>query len=256
MIRRLKKAGIVCMPTVGAVRHAVKAAELGADLITVQGSEGGGHTGAVPTTVLLPQVLDAVRVPVVAAGGFHDGRGLAAALAYGAAGVAMGTRFLTTRESPVPASTMARYLAAQEPQDIRISTALDGLPQRLIDSALLRRLEAAGPLRRIGIALQSAWRWRSQAGTGASALLRSAWHARREQGLTWAQTLMAANAPVAVRRALVEGAPDDGVLPAGQVATLIKQLDSCAELIEDMVRVAVGQLHRSLHFSENFEPAV
>src|SRR3546814_12881381 len=78
-------AGVLCMPTVGALKHAVKAVELGADIITVQGAEGGGHTGSVPTTLLLPQVLDAVKVPVVAAGGFHSGRGLAGALAFGAA---------------------------------------------------------------------------------------------------------------------------------------------------------------------------
>ena len=79
----------------------------------VQGGEGGGHTGEVATTVLLPQVVDAVDIPVVAAGGFHDGRGLVAALAYGAAGIAMGTRFLLTSDSTVPAAVKARYLAAR-----------------------------------------------------------------------------------------------------------------------------------------------
>ncbi|MFZ9060408.1 MAG: NAD(P)H-dependent flavin oxidoreductase, partial [Steroidobacteraceae bacterium] len=83
MVRRFRDAGIVCMPTVGAVRHAQKMVSIGVDAITIQGGEGGGHTGSVPTTLLLPQVLDAVKVPVVAAGGFFDGRGLVAALAYG-----------------------------------------------------------------------------------------------------------------------------------------------------------------------------
>ena len=68
----------------------------------IQGGEGGGHTGSVPTTLLLPTVLDAVDIPVIAAGGFFDGRGLAAALSYGAAGVAMGTRFLLTAEAACP----------------------------------------------------------------------------------------------------------------------------------------------------------
>ena len=90
---------MVCIPTVGALKHAQKAVEMGADLITVQGGEGGGHTGCVPTSMLLPQVLDAVSVPVVAAGGFNDGRGLASALASGAAGIAMGTRFLMCAEA-------------------------------------------------------------------------------------------------------------------------------------------------------------
>ena len=91
--------------------------------------EGGGHTGSVPTTVLLPQVLDAVDVPVVAAGGFGDGRGLAAALAYGACGMAMGTRFLMTAESPVPAAPKTAYVKAGT-ADIIVSTKVDGIPQR------------------------------------------------------------------------------------------------------------------------------
>ena len=84
------------MPSVGARRHAEKVAGWGADAVLVQGGEGGGHTGSVPTTLLLPQVVDAVDIPVVAAGGFFDGRGLVAALAYGASAIGMGTRFLLT----------------------------------------------------------------------------------------------------------------------------------------------------------------
>jgi NAD(P)H-dependent flavin oxidoreductase YrpB (nitropropane dioxygenase family) len=101
LISRLKSHDIVVMPSIGAAKHAVKVASWGADAVMVQGGEGGGHTGQVPTTLLLPQVVDAVDLPVIAAGGFFDGRGLVAALAYGASGIAMGTRFLLTRESPV-----------------------------------------------------------------------------------------------------------------------------------------------------------
>ncbi len=97
LIARLKDAGVVVIPSVGARRHAEKVLDWGVDAILVQGGEGGGHTGSVPTTLVLPQVVDAVggRVPVIAAGGFFDGRGLVAALAYGADGIAMG--------NPVPA---------------------------------------------------------------------------------------------------------------------------------------------------------
>ncbi|MGW0581195.1 NAD(P)H-dependent flavin oxidoreductase, partial [Streptomyces sp. NPDC002920] len=112
LIAELKEAGVVVIPSVGARRHAEKVAAWGADAVVVQGGEGGGHTGEVATTVLLPQVVDAVDIPVVAAGGFFDGRGLVAALAYGAAGVAMGTRFLLTSDSTVPDAVKARYLAA------------------------------------------------------------------------------------------------------------------------------------------------
>ena len=110
LIARLKDAGVVVIPSVGAAKHGRKVAGWGADAVIVQGGEGGGHTGPVATTLLLPSVLDAVDIPVVAAGGFFDGRGLAAALSYGAAGVAMGTRFLLTSDSTVPDAVKQRYL--------------------------------------------------------------------------------------------------------------------------------------------------
>ncbi len=145
MIGRFKDAGILCIPTIGAVKHAQKMAELGCDMVTVQGGEGGGHTGSVPTTVLLPQVLDSVKIPVIAAGGFADGRGLAAALAYGAVGIAMGTRFLMTTESPVPAAPKSAYVKAGT-GDIVVSTKVDGIPQRMILNPLLKRIEGSGTI--------------------------------------------------------------------------------------------------------------
>ena len=112
LVARCKEAGLFVMPTVGARRHAEKVAEWGVDAVIAQGAEGGGHTGTVPTTLLLPQVVDAVgdRVLVLGAGGFFNGRGLVAALAYGAAGIAMGTRFLLSAESRVPDAVKALYL--------------------------------------------------------------------------------------------------------------------------------------------------
>jgi len=145
LITRLKGAGVVCVPTCGAARHAVKAEQLGADAIVVQGTEGGGHTGTVPTTLLVSQVADRVDAPVIAAGGFRDGRGLVAALAFGASGIAMGTRFLLTRESPVPEETVRRYLGAGV-DDILVTRRVDGLPQRVVSNELVRELEAKGPL--------------------------------------------------------------------------------------------------------------
>lgn len=242
-IGRLKDAGVVIMPTVGAVRHAQKAVELGADVITIQGGEGGGHTGATPTSILLPQTLDAVQVPVVAAGGFYDGRGLVAALAYGAAGIAMGTRFLMTSDSPVPRSTLDRYLQVKDPGRVRVSYAVDGMPQRMIDNALLAKLESSSSWRRLFYALGSAWQYKAQTGMSTAQMLRTGLRALRE-GDTAVQTLMAANAPVIIQRAMVDGAPDEGVLPSGQVAAVIEQLPSCAELIEDIVAQAKQRLQR------------
>jgi nitronate monooxygenase len=240
-IQRLKQAGVLCIPTVGAARHAEKAVELGADAIVAQGSEGGGHTGAVPTSLLLPQVLDRVDVPVVAAGGFHDGRSLAAALAWGAAGIAMGTRFLLTAESPLPEATAERYFAASV-DDIRVTTRVDGLPQRVVMNELVAKLEASSAVALVLRGLWSGLAWRKLTGVSLGELLRAGFALRRNEKLTRAQMVMAANAPVLVRRAMVEGRPAEGVLPSGQVAALIRDRPTCEALVRNIVGEAEKRL--------------
>jgi len=238
VIGRMRDAGIVCMPTVGALKHALKAIEMGANVITIQGAEGGGHTGSVPTTVLLPQVVDAVQVPVVAAGGFYDGRGLLAALAYGAQGIAMGTRFLMTSGNRVPAATLERYLKAKDAETIQVSYLVDGMPQRMIPNEYLAMLEKASPLRRLQIALQLALRYKMQTGMTSGHALKVLWHGLREDTSSVAQTVMAANAPMLLQRSMVEGKPAEGVMSAGQVAALIGRLQSCREIIEGIIAQA------------------
>jgi NAD(P)H-dependent flavin oxidoreductase YrpB (nitropropane dioxygenase family) len=241
-VRRLKDAGVVCMPTVGALKHAVKAVELGADVITVQGGEGGGHTGSVPTTVLLPQVLDAVKIPVVAAGGFADGRGLAAALAFGAAGIAMGTRFLLTVESPVPDAVKQRYLATREAGDIRASRAVDGMPQRMIENAQLLRVERMGALQRLATGMSHGLSWGRRTGMSYAQMAKLAVRGALDPEGGFAETVMAANAPTMIRRAIVDGDPDNGLLPSGQVAAAIDRLETVADLIQRIVRDAEARL--------------
>lgn len=240
-IKRLKDAGVVCMPTVGALKHAVKAVELGADIVTVQGGEGGGHTGAVPTTILLPQVLDAVKVPVVAAGGFSDGRGLAAALAFGAAGIAMGTRFLMTTDSPVPRATLERYLKTKDPTLIKVSTAVDGLPQRFIENEELKRLEEMSLPARLAMSAKYARQWSRDAGLGALGMARLGLKVMSEER-GFRTTVMAANLPTLVQRGVVVGDPINGLLPSGQVAARIDRLESCAELIGGIVEQAKARI--------------
>jgi NAD(P)H-dependent flavin oxidoreductase YrpB (nitropropane dioxygenase family) len=237
MVARLKEAGVVCMPTVGLPKHAIKAVEMGADAVAVQGGEGGGHTGAIPTTLLLPQVVDAVgdKVPVLGAGGFKDGRGLLAALAYGADGIAMGTRFLLTKESPVPEATKQRYLACKDPSAIIRSEALDGLPQRMILNDFLSELEKAGPLKKLIIALRNGLAFRKFTGASLTSLLRSALAMTSSGDITKSQAIMAANAPMIIQKAMVDGRPDEGVLPSGQVAGVIDELLSCEDLIRSIV---------------------
>ena len=238
VIGRLRDAGIVCMPTVGALKHAQKAIEMGANVITIQGGEGGGHTGSVPTTVLLPQVVDAVKVPVVAAGGFYDGRGLVAALAFGAQGIAMGTRFMMTRDSGVPEATLQRYLASKDAEKIQISHLVDGMPQRMIPNEYLAMLEKASAFKRLRIALSLALQWKAQTGMTLQHAFSVLWQAFRDDASSVAQTVMAANAPMLLQRAMVDGKPAEGVMSAGQVAALIGRLDTCQDVIDGIVALA------------------
>jgi NAD(P)H-dependent flavin oxidoreductase YrpB (nitropropane dioxygenase family) len=241
MIARFKDAGIACVPTVGAVKHARKMVELGVDMVTVQGGEGGGHTGSVASTVLLPQVLDAVQVPVIAAGGFADGRGLAAALAYGAQGIAMGTRFLMTRDCPVPQVTKERYTRAST-DDILVTTKIDGIPQRMIRNETLTRIERAGRARMLLLALASAWQMKRLTGARVSELMQSARRMGHASELGFGQSLMAAIAPVMFQRSMLAGQPQQGLLATGLVAGRLGDLPSCEELISSIVREARSRL--------------
>lgn len=239
LVARCKEAGLFVVPTVGARRHAEKVAEWGVDAVIAQGAEGGGHTGTVPTTLLLPQVVDAVgdRVLVIAAGGFFSGQGLVAALAYGAAGVAMGTRFLLSAESRVPDAVKALYLGTPVTGTV-VTTKVDGAPQRVVRTDLIEHLESQGWLRSLPRALRSARRFRAETGTSLRALLREGRAMKHGNELTWAQVVMAANAPVMTKAALVEGRTDVGVLPTGQVVGLLDSLPPVAEVVDDVMREA------------------
>ncbi|MEU3792734.1 NAD(P)H-dependent flavin oxidoreductase [Streptomyces fructofermentans] len=237
LIAELKDAGVVVIPSIGARRHAEKVAAWGADAVIVQGGEGGGHTGEVATTVLLPQVVDAVDIPVVAAGGFYDGRGLVAALAYGAAGVAMGTRFLLTSDSTVPDAVKAAYLAATV-RDVTVTTAVDGLPHRMLRTDLVTSLESAGRTAALLRAVRHAARFRRLSGLTWSRMVRDGLAMRHGKDLSWGQVLMAANTPVLLRASMVEGRTDLGVMASGQVAGLIEDLPSCAELVDRVMAEA------------------
>lgn len=233
MIDRFRDAGILCIPTVGAVKHAEKMVQLGCEMITVQGGEGGGHTGSVPTTVLLPQVLDAVNVPVVAAGGFGDGRGLAAALAYGAVGIAMGTRFLMTAESPVPPPPKAAYVKAGT-GDIVVSTKVDGIPQRMILNPLLRRIEASGKFGMWKRAMEAGLAMKRQSGASWGDMMKAARGMTSHGEMPLAQAMMAAAAPMMIQRAVVSGDAEHGLMATGLVAGRLTDLPGCAELLSSI----------------------
>ncbi len=230
LIGRLRAAGVITIASVGARRHAEKVAAWGIDAVIATGAEGGGHTGAVPTSLLIPQVVDAVHVPVIAAGGFFDGRGLAAALSYGAAGIAMGTRFLLTSDSPVADRVKQLYLASDVTGTV-VTTRVDGVPHRVLRTPLVQRLEQAGRMTGLARSVRNAAAFRRLSGLSWSELIRQGRAMRRDADLTWAQVLMAANTPMLLRAAMVDGRPDLGLMSAGQVTGLIADLPSCAELI-------------------------
>ncbi|MEU5103877.1 MULTISPECIES: nitronate monooxygenase [unclassified Streptomyces] len=243
LIARLKDAGVVVIPSVGARRHAEKVAAWGADAVVVQGGEGGGHTGSVGTAVLLPQVVDAVDIPVVAAGGFFDGRGLVAALAYGAAGIAMGTRFLLTSDSTVPDPVKARYLAASV-ADVTVTTAVDGLPHRMLRSELVASLERSGRVAALTRALRHAAAFRRLSGLSWARMVRDGLAMKHGKELTWSQVLLAANTPMLLKASMVDGRTDSGVMASGQVAGVIDDLPSCAELVERVMAEAAEIVDR------------
>ncbi len=243
LIGLLADAGVVTMPSIGARRHAEKVAAWGVDAVLVQGGEGGGHTGAVPTSLLLPQVLDAVDIPVVAAGGFFDGRGLVAALAYGASAVAMGTRFLLTRDAPVSQAVKDVYLATPVTGTV-VTTQVDGVPHRVLRTALVDRLERdRGPVR-LARALRNAVIFQRESGTPWAQVAREGLSMRRTHELSWSQVVMAANTPVLLKAAMVDGRPDLGVMSTGQVVGVIDDLPTVAELVARIVAEAGDVLDR------------
>jgi len=243
LIGKLRDAGVTTIASVGARRHAEKVAAWGIDAVIATGGEGGGHTGSVPTSLLIPQVVDAVDIPVIAAGGYFDGRGLAAALAYGAAGIAMGTRFLLTSDSPVADVVKQVYLASDVTGTV-VTTRVDGVPHRVLRTPLVERLDRAGRVSGLLRSARNAAAFRGVSRLSWPELIRQGRAMRRSSELTWGQVLMAANTPMLLRAAMVDGRPDLGLMSAGQVAGLIDDLPSCAELIGRIMSEAEQSLRR------------
>ncbi len=200
IIPRLKEAGILVMPVVASVALAKRLERMGADIIVAEGMESGGHIGEVTTMPLVPEVVDAVTVPVVAAGGIADGRGLAAALALGAVGIQMGTRFVCTSECTVHENYKRKIVSSGDRATMTTGHSL-GHPVRSIRNPLSREFEE---LERRGASEQEVIEF----GTGR------------------------------LRLAAVEGDVVRGSVMAGQVSGLIDDIVPCRELVERTVRQA------------------
>jgi len=246
VVARLNDAGLVTIVTVGAKRHAEKMVKMGVKALIAQGGEGGGHTGATPTSLLLPAVVDATEgsgVPVLGAGGYYDGRGLVAALAYGAQGIAMGTRFLLTQESHVPDHVKAIYVGTPVTGTV-VTTAIDGAPQRVIRTEMIDELEKAPSVVRFPKAALNALKFARLSGTPIKDLVTSGLAMRKAQDLTWAQMALAANAPMMTKAGVVDGRVEAGILPTGQVVGSIEELPTVADVIAGIVDEAEATLER------------
>jgi enoyl-[acyl-carrier protein] reductase II len=200
VLERTKPHGIINLPTMGALRHAVRAEQDGADAVIVQGTEAGGHTGYVSTLVLVPLVTGKLKIPVVAAGGFGDGRGLVAALALGAEGISMGSRFIVTQEAPVPLH-VKQYLVEKTEMDTVVTDNFTGVRCRVIRNAFAENL--------VEMAKNHADPWEiMKAGVGK------------------------------IRKAYVEGDHEGGSLAFGQVCGLIQEIPTCQGLIDGLIKEA------------------
>ena len=245
LIEYLHDHGIKVMPTIGAKRHAEKVMEWGVDAILVQGGEGGGHTGSVPTSLLLPEVVDVVggSVPVVAAGGYFDGRGLVAALAYGASGIAMGTRFLLTSDSSVPMEVKKQYLGTAVTGTV-VTTKVDGAPHRVIRTKLVDQMDGASPITAVPKAIANAARFRKFTGLSWYQMAKEGLDMKKRMDMPWAEVIMAGNTPILTKATLVDGELDAGILPTGQVVGVIDDLPTAAEVVSRIIAEAETTLDR------------
>lgn len=195
-----KDAGIRVIPVVASVAMARMMEKAGADAVVAEGTESGGHIGSATTMTLVPQVADAVKIPVIAAGGIGDGRGFAAALMLGAKAVQMGTRFIVAKESIVHANYKERVIKAKD-IDSEVTGRSTGHPIRVLRNKMTReylRMEAEGV------------------------------------GLEELEMLTLGS----LRKAVMEGDVVNGSLMAGQIAGMVKKEQTCREIIEEIMAEA------------------
>ena len=204
---RLKEAGIKVIPVIPSVKAAVKMEELGCDAVVVEGMEAGGHVGNSTTMALLPQVTSAVNIPVIAAGGIADGRGMAAAYCLGASGVQMGTVFLASEECPVTDAYKNMIIEA-----VDTSTTLTG--------------------EKFGASVR-----------GIKNELTKRYHELEEQS----STLMELEELTlgSLRHAVYDGDVENGSVMAGQIAGLVTEIRPVKTIVEDVIKEAREVLERT-----------
>ncbi|MBC2297050.1 enoyl-[acyl-carrier-protein] reductase FabK [Listeria welshimeri] len=195
-----KEAGIIVIPVVPSVMIAKRMEKMGADAVIAEGTEAGGHVGETTTMALLPQIVDAVTIPVIGAGGIADGRGIVAALALGAKGVQIGTRFLATDECPVHPDFKAAVIKASD-RDTTVTGRKTGAPVRSIKNKMIKE------------------------------------YIRLEEENADRDTLEELTLG-SLRKAVQEGDTENGSVMAGQIAGLITEIKPCKAVMEEMMTEA------------------
>ncbi len=228
------------MGTIAVARHAVRAAQLGCDILVVTGHEAAAHGDVATSAVLIPLVAGLVKVPLIAAGGFYDGRGLAAALLLGADAISMGTRFIVTQESDVHENFKKAILKASE-QDTLYSDVFDGLPGRVLKSPGAEALMKSGLS--LSQSIQSALAVKRILNLSFSKFMALSWSMMKsEEGKNLLMQARQANGAVRHLRAIREGDEKEGFLFAGQSVGGIQDMPTCKELIERIVEEAGKRL--------------
>ena len=220
-----KPDSVIYIPTVGNARHAKSVENTGADAIMVQGWEAGGHGATIASFVLIPEVVDAVKIPVIAAGGISDGRGLAAALAFGAEGIAMGTRFAASQESPLLQELKQVFLEAIDSDALKRDV-WDGLPLRAIPGKKMR--DYRGWWTHFWDLLPCAISEKKRQGASYRDLI-EIYKFLKQTKTSQFQFVIG----MSTLRKTMEGANmSNGILPAGQVVGRINDIPTCREIIE------------------------
>jgi len=229
-----KPEDLMYIPTVGNVRQSLSSERYSAAAVIVQGVEGGGHSSEVATTVIIPEVVKAVKIPVIAAGGFCDGKGLAAALALGAEGIAMGTRFALVQESPLSAVVKEKCLKARS-EDAEVSSVWDGFPERAIRGEKMKRYRGWWMYPWM---LPSYYSSTKRAYKATFSELMDTIKFLRSIGVSYLSFPQYLAGMEMFRRATKLGKLERAYLPAGQVVGLIEDIPTCRELIERTVAEA------------------
>ena len=229
--------------TIAIAKHAGRAAQLGCDALIVTGHEAAAHGADATSLVLIPFVTSMVKIPVIAAGGFYDGRGLAAALSLGAAGISMGTRFILTQESMVHDQFKQLCLKATE-QDTLYSSAFDGMPGRALKTLMAEKMvqgDSFSLLRAIPNALEIKKILKQSWGQ----FLGTAWKMMAGEGGDLVQMARLANGTMRHQKAIYEGDTKEGFMFVGQVTGPIGDLPPVKALMDRIIVEAEATLRKT-----------